>query len=87
MTNERAILLLCQHYKDMGEDYPAMDIAIEAIKAQRVGKWSRPRVVFMPYTFAYECTVCRKWGNIETFEANYCPNCGAKMEGRDYGSK
>ena len=44
------------------------------------GKWNRPSVVAMPYSFAYECPICRQWGNIQTFKPNYCPNCGAEME-------
>lgn len=29
-----------------------------------------------------ECSVCRWFGNIvETRHYNYCPNCGAKMDG------
>lgn len=47
------------------------------------GKWSRPSVVAMPYSFAYECPICRQWGNIQTFKPNYCPNCGADMRGEE----
>ena len=34
MTNEEAIKILCGHYCDVGEDYPAIDKAVEALKAQ-----------------------------------------------------
>lgn len=47
------------------------------------GKWSRPSVIAMPYSFAYECPICRQWGNIQTFKPNYCPNCGADMRGEE----
>ena len=84
MTAEKAIEIL----SDVGdinrccaEDAEALDMAIKALEQTRPkGKWSRPSVVAMPYSFAYECPICRQWGNIQTFEPNYCPNCGAKME-------
>ena len=34
-----------------------------------------------------ECSVCRWFGNIvETRHYNYCPNCGAKMDGDGNGT-
>lgn len=36
-------------------------------------------VKFMPYDVALECSVCGKWGNIQTFSCNFCPNCGSAM--------
>lgn len=62
----------------------ALDMAIKALEqTPPKGKWSRPSVVTMPYSFAYECPICRQWGNIQTFKPNYCPNCGADMRGEE----
>ena len=89
MTNEFAIKVLTElrgygdKFANIGFDRKeALDLAIKALEQARPkGKWSRPSVVAMPYSFAYECPICRQWGNIQTFEPNYCPNCGADMRG------
>ena len=49
---------------------------------QKIGKW-------IPYDEQYECSECGVlWefyeGSPETNNANYCPNCGAKMEEKQY---
>ena len=87
MTNEEAVSLLMNisaydiDNKRGMQKQEALEMAIKALEQTRPkGKWSRPSVVAMPYSFAYECPICRQWGNIQTFEPNYCPNCGAKME-------
>ena len=70
------------HYDKVMKRVEALEMAIKALEQARPkGKWSRPSVVAMPYSFAYECPICRQWGNIQTFEPNYCPNCGADMRG------
>ena len=93
MTAEKALEILngnkdvwrelgYESIREFNKDWDiAFNMAIKALEQTRPkGKWSRPSVVAMPYSFAYECPICRQWGNIQTFEPNYCPNCGAKME-------
>ena len=47
----------------------------------RHGRWK-------PDVWRFECSVCDTWFNLDdcysdepTAEMNYCPNCGAKMDG------
>ena len=64
------------------------EIAIELIKRQptidaepvRHGKW-----IGYAGTIGNECSVCGKWIDVlqGTAEMNYCPNCGARMEGQE----
>ena len=49
----------------------------------RHGRWILRNVISMPYKIAHECSCCREWGYFATFEKNYCPNCGAKMDGKE----
>ena len=34
----------------------------------------------------YECSVCDKWQYIPEEMFNYCPHCGAKMDGDENGT-
>ena len=76
MTNEEAIEMLDKWYGLFpSEAYEALDMAIEALKAQaaiqKTGKWWRR-------AWSIECSEC---GYDMPFAIrNYCPNCGAKME-------
>lgn len=52
----------------------AFRLGAEALSAERHGRWNE-----LPYS--YECSVCgiiRAKGR--TGKWNYCPNCGAKMD-------
>lgn len=80
MTNEEAIKRLCAHYNDVGEDYPAIDKAIEALKAQRVGKWNIQNSRIDGREL-FECPFCSCVFHLPVYERKHCPNCGAKMEG------
>lgn len=79
MTREEAIERLKDikdEYEYFADDKEALIIAIEAIKQIHIARWKRFHI-YMYGTF-YECDKCG-------FEApdkyNYCPNCGATMEG------
>lgn len=63
-------------------------LALEKQMEQKKGKWIKVEKVFhtrfhsdQPDTYhEYRCTVCLKASDKAT---NYCPNCGAKMEGEE----
>ena len=56
----------------------AMDMAIEALSAERTGEWLHEELI--PNTVEGhvhgECSACHAVRIVD----NYCPNCGAKME-------
>lgn len=85
MTNKEAIEQLKLNNPFMGGKdkelfSQAIDKGIEALENQKTGRWIRKndictsRVQF----YQYACSNCRE---INTFSSNYCPYCGAKMEG------
>lgn len=41
------------------------------------GRWIW-RNKWEPFEFRYECSICHDGSDLES---NYCPNCGAKMDG------
>lgn len=46
---------------------------------QKHGRWGKRYI--SDFRFQYYCSVC---GMIQVYgEANYCPNCGARMEGTE----
>jgi len=53
---------------------PAADVA-----HVRHGRWR----LYSPLTDTYECDKCGYQVIDESFRTNYCPNCGAKMEGEE----
>lgn len=54
-------------------DVEALNMAIKSLEKQKTGHWI-PRNSFL---LQYKCSEC-EW---ESEKYNYCPNCGAKMEG------
>ena len=66
----------------------ALDVAIEALKAQKVGHWEYVQYDYNPNIGNWHCSECRniviecadknKDGGIPTY--SYCPKCGARME-------
>ena len=65
------------------EDKEAIDMAIEALKQpeQKKGKWmchdAKEGFLIKKYT----CSICNWYSG--TQKTNFCPNCGAKMEGEE----
>lgn len=85
MTREEAIDCfegLKIYLKTEHIDQEAIDMAIEALQAEpKHGEWIEERNITTDgkgYT-AYRCSVCQC--AVLTKLYNFCPNCGAKMDG------
>ena len=82
MTNIEAILLLSDIRAKYNcfterEKYHSLSMGIEALRGHKSGKWR----LYSPFTDTYECDECGYQVIDESFCTNYCPNCGATMEG------
>ena len=64
----------CESYKEWLESLPAADV-----QEVRRGQW----IPLEKEIGLYECSICGH--KILRAECNYCPNCGAKMEGEQNG--
>lgn len=56
----------------------ALTMGIESLENQKTGYWITQGL--SPYEGISRCSACYKTYDIRV-EFNYCPNCGAKMEG------
>lgn len=83
MTKEEAISTLseiraeynCYELRDERIRYHALSMGIEALKELKSGKWIHD-------DFGWHCSECwAKYPEEITDELNYCPNCGARMDG------
>lgn len=102
MTKEEAIkeLIAMKPHIESGMSVvgaDAYDMAIEALKEQRTGKWEQVTVTYcaelddkakeVMAIASMFCPECRRYHNEvylygnPTYGVKYCPNCGAKMEG------
>ena len=87
MTNAKAIEVLkseCYVLPFLDGDRAALintalDVAIEALKAQKVGQWITLQDEYGDIVEAV-CSCCNQNGN---HEWAFCPKCGAKMEGQE----
>ena len=89
MTNEEAIadLMLAQADVSYRPKDDSIDMAIIALKNQKIGHWIRWREEIQRGTHYTEniphckCSECNKEHNAHTsLFIKYCPQCGAKME-------
>lgn len=87
MTKKRAIEMLTNmrnnydaYGKLTGKDEitQMLDMAIEALQEQKVGKWKKD-IDFGGHTHYY-CSLCNNEG---WHTDKYCSECGAKMEGAE----
>lgn len=88
MTNEEAVSILEKMWAEVEyyEETEALDMAIEALTAHHTGNW----IKFADYTnnlnqarASMTCSECDEFfdGYPEIKEWNYCPHCGARMDG------
>ena len=69
--------------KEVINDFPSADV-----QEVKHGKWIDLHDEDVLYEQIYKCSVCGKCFVLETGtpqenEYNYCPNCGAKMDGEE----
>ena len=55
--------------------YPKDDV-VEVVR----GRWIKRQFADEPTAFGYRCSECHSTYEVDT---NYCPHCGAKMDGGD----
>lgn len=68
-------------YADFIDDIteqPAVDV-----RPERRGKWIKKRSIYAQTGRFFECSCCGRQIEALSGELNYCPNCGAKMDGKD----
>ena len=53
--------------------YPKADV-VEVVR----GRWIKRQFADEPTAFGYSCSECHSTYEVDT---NYCPNCGARMDG------
>lgn len=84
MTREEAIFYI----KELQKTYASMDkkvaeavdMAIEALSAEKTGEWVDFDLKPAPNGVPVEkCGNCGEWST--QMGKNFCPNCGAKMKG------
>lgn len=65
----------------------ALKMGIEALKAYtqpvRHGHWISHTSEVFPADSTVECSVCHEHESVLLAHDNYCPNCGAKMDGEE----
>ena len=78
MTKIEALKIL-DEIPTIGEQVDALEMAIEALEERKTGKW-----IYLNSN-SFKCSLCGNFLNFNGVnagrgDANYCPNCGAKME-------
>ena len=73
---------LCYEQGNMGEQKEALDMAIKALEEpeRKKGKWIFKEDFRIVDGYDWKCDQCGSW---QRYTSNYCPKCGARMEGRD----
>lgn len=65
----RNVLRLAEHLQNSG------------LRMERHGRWIKEPSLMAPNYKCSKCGAAYEWW--ESYEAHYCPNCGAKMDGGD----
>lgn len=59
-------------------EFKALEIAISALDRPKIGRWISLDDYRGKYNdYGYKCSEC---GEHSDYEANFCPNCGTRME-------
>lgn len=92
MTNQEAIEILMGILTEATEyensvcyvtevDREPLEMAIKALKSQKTGHWIADVDKWGDVVTTINGYKCSECGMFNTDKDNYCPNCGAKMEG------
>lgn len=86
MTREEALGLLKERKRFLEETCDCcwteeMDMALQALISQRTGTWKEHKNY---PDLAYLCSECGYFTTMSRY--HYCPNCGARMEWKQYES-
>ena len=87
IINRDDAIAIAMHSKDPVDgikNLPAVD-AVEVVHGRWIPRYEIKEMYYSPddieqykVPYGFSCSVCDKWISART---NYCPNCGAKMDG------
>jgi hypothetical protein len=75
------LILMDDHEKKVLESFVEKCMAVDAVPVVHgrwIGKEEKLWNIEKPVVTGWECSECGVWGH---YTYNYCPNCGAKMDG------
>lgn len=64
------------YFPQIIDDVPTADV-----EPVRHGRWIEHPDDIFPLESTIECSVCGEQENVDIHNDNFCPNCGAKMDG------
>lgn len=95
MKNEEAIqilkplreMMIDQNGCPISDAVYALDVAIEALEAQKMGEWKEYKPSWLKNDGQPAFMICSKCNHIvinnDSAHWNFCPNCGADMRGEE----
>ena len=86
INRKRARFEAKRYFKDMDEIQEDLDMLFCMLPAENVAPVRNGWWVSVPHKLARVCSVCNrdepyKFADIDADVYDYCPNCGAKMDG------
>ena len=69
------------HLRFVNDEWRNDDGDIVEISRVRHGRWIYHRDSLFPRDSRQECSCCHEEEYFTLYNENYCPNCGAKMDG------
>ena len=88
IERQRAIVDACNSLELYPSEYAKLEDTLNRIPAADVVEVRHGRWVSVQHKLARVCSVCNrdepyKFADIDAYVYDYCPNCGAKMDGGD----
>ena len=88
MTKEEAITIMSEIRSEYncfshieGGRYHALSMGIEALKERKHGKWKKAYLDHEAFGVRPTVVYCSECNLVGYWEPNFCPNCGARMDG------